>query len=95
MVFDEVYAPFAPKSVISLLSEHPNWLVVRTFSKSYGLAGLRTGYALGSRGLIADLQAGQDPYPASRCTIAGALAALNDQRITSVLSPWFAVSGRG
>ena len=79
IVIDEAYCDFAPASCVPLLSDHDNWLVVRTFSKSHALAGLRVGYAVGSRELIADLYAVKDSYPVDRCAIAGALAALEDR----------------
>jgi histidinol-phosphate aminotransferase len=53
--------------------------VLRTFSKSHALAGLRVGYVLGSAQLIDDLAAVKDSYPVDRCAIAGALAALEDE----------------
>lgn len=79
IVVDEVYAPFAPASVMPLLADRPNWLAVRSFSKAYSLAGLRVGYAVGAPELIADLALAQDPYPVSRMAIAGGVAALGDQ----------------
>ncbi len=79
IVIDEAYCDFAPESCIPRLSSHENWLVVRTFSKSYSLAGLRVGYAVGSPELISDLYVVKDSYPLSRWSIAGAVAALEDQ----------------
>lgn len=79
VVIDEAYGDFAPESCVPLLGAHPHWLVARTFSKGYALAGLRVGYAIGSADLIADLLAVKDSYPVDRCAIAGALAALEDQ----------------
>jgi histidinol-phosphate aminotransferase len=79
VVVDEAYCDFAPASCIPLLARHDNWLVLRTFSKSHALAGLRVGYAVGSPELIADLAAVKDSYPIDRCAIAGALAALDDE----------------
>jgi histidinol-phosphate aminotransferase len=78
VVIDEAYCDFAPASCLPLLAAHPNWLVVRTLSKSHALAGLRVGYALGDATLIADLNAVRDSYPVDRCAIAGAIAALED-----------------
>ena len=78
VAIDEAYCDFAPASCIPLLARHPNWLVLRTFSKSYALAGLRVGYALGDPRLIADLEAVKDSYPVDRCAVAGAVAALAD-----------------
>jgi histidinol-phosphate aminotransferase len=80
VVIDEAYCDFAPASCIPLLNAHDNWLVLRTFSKSHALAGLRVGYAVGPAELIADLAAVKDSYPVDRCAISGALAALEDRR---------------
>lgn len=78
VVVDEAYCDFAPASCIPFLGDHPSWLVLRSFSKSHALAGLRVGYAVGSRDLIADLVAVGDSYPLGRCAIAGAVAAIED-----------------
>ena len=57
VLVDEAYIDFATeKSAVSLVSKYDNLLVVRTFSKSHSLAGLRVGYAVGHVGLIAGLQ---------------------------------------
>jgi histidinol-phosphate aminotransferase len=79
VIIDEAYCDFAPESCVPLLAGHPNWLVVRTFAKSYGLAGLRVGYALGHPDLIADLAAVIEMYPVDRLALAAAAAALADQ----------------
>jgi histidinol-phosphate aminotransferase len=79
VVIDEAYCDFAPRSCIPLLADHPSWLVVRTFSKSHALAGLRVGYAVGAAELIADLEAVGESYPVDRCAVAGAHAALEDR----------------
>lgn len=46
VVLDEVYADFAPDSALRLVSRHPNLVVMRTFSKAWGLANLRVGFAV-------------------------------------------------
>lgn len=79
VAIDEAYCDFAAGSCVTLLSRHSSWIVVRTFSKGYALAGLRVGYALGAPEVIADLLAVKDSYPVDRCALAGALAALEDQ----------------
>lgn len=79
VVIDEAYCDFAPESCVGVLARRPSWLVVRTFSKGYALAGLRVGYALGAPEVIADLLAVKDSYPVDRCALAGARAALEDQ----------------
>ncbi len=78
-VVDEAYADFAPTSLSALTVSRPNWIVVRTFSKAYGLAGVRLGYAIGNEELIARLSLAQDPYPVSTLAIAAGLAALDDE----------------
>ena len=78
VVLDEAYVDFAPSSLVGLLGGHPNLLVIRTFSKSYALAGMRIGFALGSPELIADLDAVKDSYNVNRLAIAAAVAAVED-----------------
>ena len=79
VAIDEAYCDFAPASCLPLLPRHESWLVLRTFSKSYALAGLRVGYAVGAPELIADLEAVKDSYPVDRGAIAGCVAALGDE----------------
>ncbi len=45
LIVDEVYADFASHSMLDFLQQHPNVIVMRTFSKAWGLANLRVGYA--------------------------------------------------
>jgi histidinol-phosphate aminotransferase len=79
VAIDEAYADFEPSTCVELLGFHPNWVIVRTLSKSHAIAGLRVGYALGDPDVIADLNAVRDSYPVDRCAIAGAQAALDDE----------------
>jgi histidinol-phosphate aminotransferase len=79
VAIDEAYCDFAPGSCVGLLGAHPNWVIVRTLSKSHALAGLRVGYALAASDVIDDLLAVKDSYPVDRCAIAGAVAALDDE----------------
>ncbi|WP_328451985.1 pyridoxal phosphate-dependent aminotransferase [Amycolatopsis sp. NBC_00438] len=80
LILDEAYASFAPRSAITLLGDRSDLLVVRSFSKSYGLAGVRLGYAVGSQSLIGRLSAAQDPYPVSSLSVAAGLAVLRDEK---------------
>ena len=78
-VADEAYVDFASENAISLLDEHKRLIIIRTLSKSYGLAGLRVGYALGSPAAIALLDKAREVYNLDRLAQAAALAALRDQ----------------
>lgn len=52
LVADEVYYPFGGETALGLLERHPNLLIVRSFSKAFGLAGIRVGYIVGQPELI-------------------------------------------
>jgi histidinol-phosphate aminotransferase len=79
VVIDEAYVDFAPRSCLPLLRSHDNVLLLRTFSKSYGLAGLRIGFAMGHRDLIAALDSIKESYNVDRLAIVAAVAAIEDQ----------------
>ncbi|MFA5257055.1 MAG: histidinol-phosphate transaminase [Opitutales bacterium] len=77
-VIDETYVDFARHNAVGLLAELPNVVITRSLSKSYGLAGLRVGYALASKEIIALLDKVRDSYNVNRLSQAGAMAALKD-----------------
>lgn len=79
VVIDEAYADFANENAVELLHRFANLVITRTFSKSYGLAGLRLGYALGDPSVIELLDRVRDSYNVNRLSQAGGLAALKDQ----------------
>jgi histidinol-phosphate aminotransferase len=82
VVVDEAYVDFGAESVVSLIREYANLLVVQTLSKSRSLAGLRVGYALGDADLIEALERVKNSfnsYPVDRLAQTGAIAALNDE----------------
>ena len=82
VVVDEAYVDFGSRSAVELVSLFPNLLVVRTFSKGRSLAGLRVGYAVGDKDLIAGLHAVKNSfnsYPVDRLAQAGALGAIRAQ----------------
>ena len=82
VVIDEAYVDFGADTAIGLVRQYPNLLVVRTLSKSHGLAGLRVGYAIGQPDLIEALNRVKDSfnsYPLDRLAQAGAEAAIADR----------------
>lgn len=82
MVMDEAYVEFLedPADCLALVREgtHPNLLLMRTFSKIFGLAGLRLGYGIGHPDLIAALEKVRQPFNINSIAQAGAIAALED-----------------
>lgn len=78
-VVDEAYADFCGQTAIPLIREYKNLVVVRTFSKSYSLAGLRAGLGFMNRELLEQFEKVRDYYNVDRLAQAGAEAALLDQ----------------
>jgi len=64
---------------LDYIKERKQLIVLRTFSKVYGLAGLRIGYALGREDLVDCLYQVRDPFPVHRLAQVAAVAALNDE----------------
>jgi histidinol-phosphate aminotransferase len=83
VLLDEAYFEFAQAegtaNGLTLLDEHPNLIVLRTFSKAYGLAGLRCGYAIARPRLAAALRAATTPFAVSSLAQRAALVALDMQ----------------
>ncbi len=82
LVMDEAYIEFLndPVDLVSLvrLGARPNLLLMRTFSKIFGLAGLRLGYGIGHPDLIATFEKTRQPFNINSIAQAGALAAMDD-----------------
>jgi histidinol-phosphate aminotransferase/imidazoleglycerol-phosphate dehydratase/histidinol-phosphatase len=74
LVVDEAYFEYAGETAVPLLDD--GVIVIRTFSKAFGLAGARIGYLLAARDTAAELRARQAPAPVSTLSVALALAAL-------------------
>jgi histidinol-phosphate aminotransferase len=78
VVSDEAYVDFGGETALGAVAECANLIVLRSFSKSFSLAGLRLGLAFGDDGLIAELAKVKDSYNVSRLAIAAGVAALDD-----------------
>ncbi len=78
LVVDEAYVDFADATALPLVQECDNVIVLRTFSKSFSLAGMRIGLAFGPPGIIHDLLKVKDSYNVTRLSIVAATAALED-----------------
>ncbi|MCK9268612.1 MAG: histidinol-phosphate transaminase, partial [Alkaliphilus sp.] len=78
VVVDEAYYEFYGESVIDLVNEYENLIVLRTFSKAYGLAGARVGYGVASKQLMDILYKVKPPYNvASLSQIAAKVCLMN------------------
>jgi histidinol-phosphate aminotransferase len=83
VVLDEAYCDYIERSdysrSVDLVRKSANLVVLRTFSKVYGLAGLRIGYGLGPAGLLEEINKIRGPFNTSGVAQAAALAALEDR----------------
>ncbi|MCM2291963.1 pyridoxal phosphate-dependent aminotransferase [Allorhizobium sp. BGMRC 0089] len=82
LILDEAYGETAPTSAIpplETLIDLPNVVRMRTFSKAYGLAGARVGYAIGTAGTVSAFDKIRNHFGMVRTSVAAALAALDDQ----------------
>lgn len=81
-VVDEAYLEYTDvdelTSALDLLEQYPNLIVTRTFSKAYGLAGLRVGYAVAHPDLIAVMERVRESFNVNSLGLAAATAALSD-----------------
>ncbi|MDL9937984.1 aminotransferase class I/II-fold pyridoxal phosphate-dependent enzyme [Gordonia sp. ABSL1-1] len=91
VLFDEAYREFCddPIDVVALLRRHRNLIAIRTFSKAYGLAALRVGYAIADPVIAAALRTWEIPFgiaPAATAAVPVALAARAelDERVKAI-----------
>ena len=80
VVMDEAYQPFASKSYINRITRHSHVLLMRTLSK-FGLAGVRLGYMMGPKALIAEIDKVRPPYNISVLNCECALFALEHKDV--------------
>ncbi len=83
VILDEAYIEFQtnddPDATLDLLPDFPNLVVLRTFSKCYGLAGLRVGYSIGSAGFRAAVDAVRQPFSVNALAQAAGAEAIRHQ----------------
>lgn len=90
VILDEAYIEFIKyfnpseknysDTSIELTKKHPNLIITRTFSKAYGLAGIRAGYCIGHPDIIATINKLKQPFNVNRLVEFAAIAALNNQK---------------
>ena len=78
VVVDECYHEFLGETVVDLLPMYPHLMIMRSFSKAFGLAGLRVGYAMASATFCDSLMRVAQAYSVNRIAQAAALAAIED-----------------
>ncbi len=78
VVIDEAYAEFAPEVFVDLVPGHEHVMVARTFSKAFGMAGLRVGFAVGADATVRLVERARGPYKVSALAERAVLAALED-----------------
>ncbi len=79
VVVDEAYAEFSGVTALGWIRRYPNLVVVRTFSKAAGLAGLRLGCLLANREFVATIRKAQAPFTVNSLAMIAAAAAIRDR----------------
>jgi histidinol-phosphate aminotransferase len=87
VVIDEAYNEYLPADLradtVKWLKRHPNLVLTRTFSKAYGLAGLRVGYALAHASVADVMNRVRQPFNVNSIALAAASAALEDMEFVA------------
>ena len=79
VVVDECYFELCQTTIADLINAYPNLIVLRSLSKSFGLAGLRIGYAIANAPVVDYLYRAAQLFPVNKVAIAAGIAALDDQ----------------
>jgi len=87
VVVDEAYNEYLPRELraesVKWLKRHPNLILTRTFSKAYGLAGLRVGYAFAHASVADIMNRVRQPFNVNSLALAAAAAALDDMEFVA------------
>jgi histidinol-phosphate aminotransferase len=78
LVIDEAYIDFADETALPLIHRYDHVVILRTFSKSFSLAGMRVGLAFGHPAFMNEMMKVKDSYNVNRLSIIAAVAALED-----------------
>ena len=79
VMVDEAYYEFSGQTVLPWIARYPNLFVSRTFSKAFGLAGLRVGCLFSNERNIAAIRKGQSPYSVNVAAVSAAVSAVRDR----------------
>ncbi|MHC5596821.1 MAG: threonine-phosphate decarboxylase, partial [Nostoc sp.] len=92
VVVDEAFMDFVPpndeQSLIPVVQEYPNLVILRSLTKFYSLPGLRLGYAIAHPDCLAKWQLWRDPWPVNTLAAAAAIAALQDTEFQQQTWAW-------
>ncbi|OCQ97304.1 threonine-phosphate decarboxylase [Nostoc sp. MBR 210] len=92
VVVDEAFMDFVPpeaeQSLISVVQEHKNLVVLRSLTKFYSLPGLRLGYAIAHPDHLSRWQTWRDPWPVNNLAAAAAIAVISDQNFQQQTWQW-------
>ena len=92
VVVDEAFMDFLPpeaeQSLIGLVQEYPNLVILRSLTKFYSLPGLRLGYAIAHPQRVSQWQTWRDPWPVNTLAQAAAIAAIEDTEFQEMTWKW-------
>src|SRR5262249_34523462 len=80
VVIDEAYSDFSNVTAAPLIRRNPHLFVAKTFSKAFGLAGLRLGAVIGCEDSLSLLRRAMPPFPVSTAGLVAAEAAIRDRK---------------
>ncbi|BAZ41675.1 aminotransferase class I and II [Calothrix sp. NIES-4101] len=81
VIIDEAYFEFSQNTLVDEIQQHPNWVIMRTFSKAFRLAAMRVGYCIANPELITVLEKVRLPYNLPSFSLAAALLAIQNRQL--------------